>query len=85
MTRWKRRAFAMLLALGVYLALVQVLDRVGLVERLLSPSGAGVALALVAALAMYALRLGLIFVAPGVLLAWGLTAAFEAWRRARPR
>ena len=85
MTRWRRRAVAMALALGLYLALVRVLDRVGLVERLLSPSGAGVAVALVAAIAMYALRLGLIFVAPGVLVAWGLTEAVEAWRRARSR
>lgn len=85
MTRWRRRAAAMALALGAYMALVRLLDRVGLIERLLSPSGAGAALALVAALAMYALRIGLIFVAPGVVVAWGVTAAIEAWRRDRPR
>jgi hypothetical protein len=76
---------ALAIALGAYLLLVRVLDRAGLIERLLSPSGAGVAVALVAALAMYTLRLGLIFVAPGVVVAWAVIAAIEAWGRDRPR
>jgi len=84
-TLWKKRVAASVLALLVYEALVLALDRMGLIERLLSPSGAGVALALVAALSMYALRLALIFVAPGVVVAWLLIAALEARRSARPR
>jgi len=83
-TRWKKRVAASALALLVYEALVLALDRMGLIERLLSPSGAGVAVALVAALSMYTLRLALIFVAPGVVVGWVLIAAVEA-RRARPR
>ncbi|TAK23705.1 MAG: hypothetical protein EPO40_26740 [Myxococcaceae bacterium] len=85
MTLWKKRVAASVLALLVYEALVLALDRMGLVERLLSPSGAGVALALVAAVSMYALRLALIFVAPGVVAGWVLIAAIEARRSARPR
>ncbi len=83
MSRWKKRVAASVLALFVYEALVLALDRLGLIERLLSPSGAGVAVALVAALGMYALRLALIFVAPGALVGWALCAAIEARRGRR--
>lgn len=83
MSPWKKRVAAWLVALLAYQALVLVLDRIGLIERLLSPSGAGVAVALVAALVMYALRLALIFVAPGAVVAWVVIAAIEARRSAR--
>lgn len=85
MSPWKKRVAASVLALLAYHALVLALDRIGLIERLLSPSGAGVVLALVAALVMYALRLALIFVAPGVVAAWLVIAAIEARRSARSR
>lgn len=62
-----------LLALG--------LDRLGLIERLLSPSGLDAVLALVAALVLFALRLGLVVLAPalvlGLLGAWLTTLALR--------
>lgn len=85
MTRWKKRVAAVALAALGYEALVLGLDRVGLIERLLSPSGAGAVVALVAALAMYALRLALIFVAPGLVVSWAVIAAIESRRSGRSR
>lgn len=49
-----------------------LLDRAGLVERLLSPSGLDAIVALLAALVLFGLRLTLFFVAPGVTVAWCL-------------
>jgi hypothetical protein len=80
-TRAAKQAAALLVAVALHEALARGLAAAGLVERLLSPSGPGVALALVAALALYGLRLGLLFVAPGVVLA-RLVAALVGWRRA---
>lgn len=81
MKRAARHVMAILLAIALHEALARGLAAAGLVERLLSPSGPGAALALVAALALYGLRLGLLFVAPGVVLA-RLLAALVGWRRA---
>lgn len=62
-----------LLALG--------LDRLGLVERLLSPSGLDALLALIAALVLFGLRLSLLVLAPalalGLLGAWLTTLALR--------
>lgn len=86
MRQWARREArlwaAVAVAVALHAALARALDRAGLVERLLAPSGAGAAVAAVAALALYGLRLGLLFVAPG----WLLGRAVAAWveRRRRP-
>lgn len=50
------------------------LDRVGLVERLLSPAGLDAIGALIAALGLFALRLGLVLLAPPILA--GLATAW---------
>jgi hypothetical protein len=67
-----------LLALG--------LDRLGLVERLLSPSGLDAVLALIAALVLFGLRLALLVLAPALVLglvgAWVTTLVL---RRPPPR
>lgn len=88
MNPWAKRSLAIVAAIGAHEALARGLDRAGLVERLLSPSGAGAAVVLVAAAAMYALRLGLLFVVPGVVVARAVNAAlgrYSASRRARSR
>jgi hypothetical protein len=46
------------------------LDRAGLVERLLSPSGLDAVVALLAALVLFGLRFAVFFVAPALTLAW---------------
>jgi hypothetical protein len=46
------------------------LDRAGLVERLLSPSGLDAIVALLAALVLFGLRFAVFFVAPALTLAW---------------
>ena len=46
------------------------LDQAGLIERLLSPSGLDVIVALLAALALFGLRFAVFFVAPALTLAW---------------
>jgi hypothetical protein len=69
--------------------LVLALDRAGLVEQLLSPNETSAIGALVAAVALYGLRLGLVALGPGVvasaliLALWPLAHAFsERARRA---
>jgi hypothetical protein len=59
------------------------LDRIGLIERLLSPGAIGLGLlaALLAGCALFALRLGLLFIAPGLLLARALESIAERSRR----
>ncbi|MBX7194939.1 MAG: hypothetical protein K1X94_22995 [Sandaracinaceae bacterium] len=68
--------------------LALALDRLGLVERLLSPSGLDVLLALGAALVLFGLRLTLLVVAPALVLglagAWLTTIALRSPAR-RPR
>ncbi|MFO0713576.1 MAG: hypothetical protein U0353_27235 [Sandaracinus sp.] len=68
--------------------LALALDRLGLVERLLSPSGLDVLLALGAALVLFGLRLTLLVVAPALVLglagAWLTTIALRSLAR-RPR
>lgn len=85
MSQWARREArawaAVVAAIALHEVLARALDHVGLVERLLSPSGAGLALPLVAALVMYGLRLALLFVAPG----WLVARAVVAWWERRPR
>lgn len=83
MTRWPRRALGLVALVVAHEALARGLAAAGLIERLLSPSGAGAVVALVAAVAMYALRLGLLFVAPGVVLSWAVQALVERRRGAR--
>jgi hypothetical protein len=70
--------FALLLELG----LARVLDSIGLIEGLLSPSGASSALLLPLSVVFYAARLTTWFVAPGVLLG-ALCVSFRLNRRER--
>lgn len=85
MRPWARGAVSIAAAIVLHELLARGLDRAGLIERLLSPSGAGAVAALVAAVVLYALRLGLLFVAPGVVLARVVMAAYSASKRARNR
>ena len=56
--------------LALHELLARLLDHVGLIERLLSPTpGLDTVLALLAAAVLYALRLGLYFVCPALVLA----------------
>jgi hypothetical protein len=68
--RWLKRALiaaaALLLA---HVALAYALDALGLVESLLSPSGLRALAALPLAILFYLVRLALLFVMPGLLLA----------------
>lgn len=57
-----------------HVLLALALDRLGLVERLLSPSGLDAVLALIAALVLFGLRLVLLVLAPALLL--GLVGAW---------
>ncbi len=83
MRPWAKRALTIIAAIVLHEALARGLDRAGLIERLLSPSGAGAAVALVAAVVMYALRLGLLFVVPGVVVARAVIGAIDAARARR--
>lgn len=62
--------------------LAYALDRVELIERLLSPGDPSVLLVLLLGVAFFALRLGLIFVLPGVWL-YAAVHSLRAWRRER--
>jgi hypothetical protein len=75
---WKRSAVVGVVWVAAHEVATRVCDRVGLVERMLSPGGGGavVAVAAVATVALFALRLGVVFVLPG----WLLARAIEAWR-----
>lgn len=82
-----KRPVAVLIGIGVlalaHHALAWSLDRMELVERLLSPS-LDAAAALPLALALYAIRLGLVFVAPGLAVVAAATLALRALMRAAP-
>ncbi len=69
MRREMRVWAAVLLLWAVQSMLAQWLDGAGLLARMLSPWGADVYAGLLAAVAMFTLRLGLLFLAPGWLLA----------------
>ncbi len=81
MNPWAKRALTIVAAMVLHEALARGLDRAGLIERLLSPSGGGAVVALVAAVALYALRFGLLFVVPGVVVARALIDLIERRRR----
>lgn len=69
MKPWARRALVVSALLAAHAGLAAWCDRVGLIERLLSPAGDGLAAAVVAAVALYAVRLVLVWAVPGWLLA----------------
>ncbi|EYF02212.1 Hypothetical protein CAP_7355 [Chondromyces apiculatus DSM 436] len=73
-------AAAILLALHVALAFA--LDTLGLVESLLSPSGLRALAVLPLVLGLYAVRLALLFVMPGLVFA-ALVSAGRTWRARR--
>jgi hypothetical protein len=80
--RWPRRALALIGALlVVHVAGARALDALGLVESLLSPGGARLALVLPLAVLFFAARILLLFVAPGLTIA----AVLEAWISVRRR
>ncbi len=84
MKPWQRDVVTALWLVAAHGLVARVCDRVGLVERLLSPSGgAGLALAALAAVVLFALRLGVLFVLPGWLLARAL-ARWDERRRGAP-
>ena len=76
MKGWQRTALVAAGLVAAHEGAVRAADRVGLVERMLSPGGSGVA---VAAVGLFALRLGGVFVLPG----WLLARAIGAWRARR--
>lgn len=84
MTRWARRALVVTALLAAHAGLAMWCDRVGLIERLLSPAGGGLAAAVVAAAALYAVRFVLVWVVPGWLLAQAVLGLW-AWRTRRTR
>jgi hypothetical protein len=57
----------------------RLLDRLGLVEGLLSPSGGNLALLVPVASLFYASRFGALFVAPGLLLGAVTARLLSAW------
>jgi hypothetical protein len=65
----------------VHEALAYGLDRAELIERLLSPGDPTVVLVLLLGMAFFALRLGLLFVLPGVWLYAGIRAAWALTNR----
>lgn len=81
MSPWAKRALAVAVAVALHEGLARGLARAGLIERLLAPSGAWALVALVAAVALYTLRLALLFVVPGLLVARLLIGAVERRRR----
>lgn len=64
-----RIALVLVLLIAFHAVLARVLDEAGLVERLLSPSGFKATPIALLGLLFFVLRLTLIFVAPGVVLA----------------
>lgn len=60
--------------IGAHALVADLLDRAGLVERLLSPSGLDAVAALAAALVLFGLRFAVFFVLPGALFASCLLA-----------
>lgn len=78
MSGWKRSALVGVAWVAAHEVATRACDRVGVVERMLSPGGGGAAIvgAAVATVALFALRLGVVFVLPG----WLLARAIEAWR-----
>jgi hypothetical protein len=62
----------------------RLLDALGLVESLLAPGGTRALLVLPLALVFYAARLLLVFVAPGLVLAFLVRLLLARWRRSRP-
>lgn len=86
MTAEARQLRRALLAAGallvLHVALVHALDALGLVERLLAPSGLAALVVLPLALLLFAVRLSALFVMPGLCAA---ALLFWALRRARAR
>lgn len=80
MRRWAWRIGVIAAAMLAHELLCRWLDRAQVVERLLAAGGVTTA-ALLAAVALYALRFALVFVMPGVVVGWGVIEAME--RRAR--
>jgi hypothetical protein len=86
----RERTWVVLAATGLCIASLAIthdllalgLDRLGLVERLLSPSGLDAVLALIAALVLFGLRLVLLVLAPAVVL--GLVGAWLTTLALRP-
>lgn len=79
MKEWVKREarlwIGVLVAIAAHELLARGLAHAGLIERLLSPSAtAGTVVALAAALVLYGLRFGLLFVVPGWLLARAIAA-----------
>lgn len=84
MRPWRRDVLTALGLVAAHGLFAHACDRVGLVERLLSPAGGGaLALAALAAVALFALRLGVLFVLPGWLLARAI-ARWDERRRGAP-
>lgn len=81
--RLRRVGVAAGVLLGAHVALMYALDALGLVESLLAPSGLRAIAALPLAASFYLVRLMLLFVMPGLLLAALLQWA--ARRAQRPR
>ena len=67
--RLRRTPVALLVLLALDVGGAHALDRLGLVEALLSPGGARTALVLPLAVAFYAARFLLLFLMPGLVLA----------------
>ncbi len=76
-----RRILVALFVLAlVHELLARWLDGAELIERLLAP-GPGAVIAIPAALVFYVLRLGLVFLGPGIALASVVFIAVDAWTR----
>ena len=73
-----------ILAWGIEIRFSQWLDGAELIERLLAP-GPGALIAIPAALVFYVLRLGLVFLGPGIALASVVLIAVAAWSRRSER
>ncbi len=81
MRRWAWRLVGVVAMLAAHAGLARWCDRAGLVERLLAPGGAGAWAAVVAAVGLFVLRLGLVFVVPGWLLSRGVLELRRGARR----
>lgn len=81
MRRWLWRGLGVLAMVVAHAGLARWCDRAGLVERLLAPGGAGVGAAVLAAGALFVLRLGLVFVVPGWLVSRGVLELRRGARR----
>lgn len=80
MRRWAWRVGVIAAAVIAHEGLCRWLDRARVVERLLAAGGVTTA-ALLSAVALYALRFALVFVAPGMIVGWVVVEVLE--RRAR--